>query len=120
MKERLNNERLSEEKMLPELKNLLDAAGLNEQDTKLLQDFRQFGFSVSVHGSLLKNRLREISDIDFVLVGDFSGISSSMRRELIPNITDQQLDSIDYFSVSRISSAGRKMSLHVERGEFRK
>lgn len=120
MKESFNHERLPKETMLPELEKLLDAAGLNEQDTKLLQDFHQSGFSVFVHGSLLKSRLREISDIDFVLVGDFSCIPSSMRSELIPNVTDPQLDLIDCFSVGRISGAGRRMSLHVEKEEFRK
>jgi hypothetical protein len=59
-------------------------------------------------------------DIDFALVGNFSNISPSIKDEFIPDITNEQLSSIDYFSIGRTSEAGRKMSLHVEKEEFRK
>ena len=119
MKERFSNEGSAREIMRQAEKELLDAAGLNEFDTKIIHDFREYGFSAFVHGSLVKSELRDVSDIDFALVGDFSKIPPSVREEFIPRITDEQLSSIDYFSIGRVSAAGRKMSLHVEKAEFR-
>lgn len=41
------------------------------------------------------------------------------RNELIPDMTSEQIDSIDYFSIGKISAAGRRVSLHVEKEGFR-
>jgi hypothetical protein len=120
MKESFDKERLSRETMLPEIKILLDAAGLNDIDIRFLQNFHECGFKAFVHGSLLKSELRDVADIDFALVGNFSDIPSSIRNEFIPDISNEQLNSIDYFSIGKTSEAGRRMSLHVEKEEFRK
>ena len=90
--------------MFQKEQELLDAAGLNELDTKVIRDFHEYGFSAFVHGSLIKNELRDVSDIDFALVGDFSKIPNSLRAEFIPDITDEQLNSLDYFSIGRVSA----------------
>lgn len=121
MKENFNNENEAEQKevMFRAEKELLEAAGLSESDMRLLHDFRAHGFSAFVHGSLIKSQLRNISDIDFVLVGDLDHIPSSLRNEFIPDITDEQLEIIDYFSVGKVSDGGRKMSLHIEKEAFR-
>src|SRR5260221_11359369 len=113
MNEHLPHEALPREAMRQREKELLDAAGLNELDTKIIRDFHECGFSAFVHGSLVKSELRDVSDIDFALIGDFSKIPHSMREEFIPDITDEQLNSIDYFSVGRVSAAGGKIRLYI-------
>ncbi|PIR88082.1 MAG: hypothetical protein COU10_01120 [Candidatus Harrisonbacteria bacterium CG10_big_fil_rev_8_21_14_0_10_45_28] len=119
MKEAFSKESSPKESMRQEVKELFDAAGLNEFDTKIIRDFREYGFCGFVHGSLVKSELRDVSDIDFALVGDFSKIPFSIREKFIPKITDAQLNSIDYFSIENVSTAGRRISLHIEKSEFR-
>ncbi len=119
MKEDFSEELSPRESMRQKEKELLDAAGLNESDTEIIRDLRRYGFSALVHGSLIKSELRDVSDIDFALVGDFSKIPSSMLGKLVPDIKDEYLNSVDYFSIGMVSAAGRRISLHIEKSEFR-
>lgn len=98
---------------------LLETAGLVPSDLEIFQTLKEAGFSTFLHGSITADRLTERSDIDFALVGDFAHLPSDMKDNLLPAASDDLLDIIHYVSTSQASENGRKMSLHIEKPEFR-
>lgn|SRR3989344_1380036 len=102
-----------------EIAKLLDVAGLMSPDLQIFHDLRAHGFSTFVHGSVLNSELRDVSDVDFAIIGDFANISPALRDQLIPDADDGLLKTIDYISVSKSSAQGRRMSLHIEKPDFR-
>lgn len=78
-------------------------------DLASLDKFRQAGFCILVHGSIVTApTLNKNSDIDFTAIGEIN--------LLLNNEGDND---IDYIAWSKINSQGRKISVHLQPPSFR-
>lgn len=104
----------------PKIITLLGSAGLNVVDFQLFDRLYQQNFSVFVHGSIMADRIKPASDIDFTVIGEFEDMSAELRDTLMPGLPGvQSLRSIDYVSTSVRSQDGRKISMHISEPAFR-
>lgn len=106
----------------PKVSALLGAAGLNSIDFQLFDILNQRGFSTFVHGSIMQNRIKPSSDIDFTVIGSFDHIPEDLRDVLAPGLFRggvREHGSIDYVSTSVKSQTGRKISMHISEPSFR-
>lgn len=105
----------------PRIISLLGGAGLTAIDLQLFDRLHQQGMAVFAHGSIVVNRIRPQSDIDFTVIGHRKDMSSELRDTLMPGLeaAEEYSGSIDYISTSMRSQAGRKISLHISEPLFR-
>jgi len=104
----------------PKVASLLGSVGITALDMQLFDNLREVGFVAFVHGSLMENRVRESSDIDFTVIGDINKMPVEIRDTLMPRLaTATAIDYVDYVSTSDASQSGRKISLHISSPEFR-
>ncbi len=100
--------------------SMLGGAGLTSIDLQFFDSLHRNGAAVFVHGSLVENRIRPHSDVDFTVVGEDSAIPVSLRDTLFPGLDAAETKyKIDYTSTSIYSQGGRKLSLHISRLHFR-
>jgi len=104
----------------PRIITLLGSAGLTAVDLQLFDRLYQQGFETFVHGSIMADRIKPTSDIDFTVIGDFKEMPADLRDTLMPGYTAiRGLRMIDYVSTSVRSQDGRKISMHISEPDFR-
>ncbi len=104
----------------PRIITLLGSAGLTAVDLQLFDRLYQQGFETFVHGSIIADRIKPASDIDFTVIGDLKEMPADLRDTLMPGYTAiHGLRAIDYVSTSVRSQEGRKISMHISEPEFR-
>lgn len=104
----------------PRIITLLGSAGLTAVDLQLFDRLYQQGFETFVHGSIMADRIKPTSDIDFTVIGDFKEMPADLRDTLMPGYTAvRSLRRIDYVSTSVRSQEGRKISMHLSEPDFR-
>lgn len=104
----------------PRIITLLGSAGLTAVDLQLFDRLYQQGFETFVHGSIIADRIKPTSDIDFTVIGDFKEMPPDLLDTLMPGYTAiNGLRAIDYVSTSVRSQEGRKISMHISEPEFR-
>jgi hypothetical protein len=82
-----------------------------------LNDFRDQGFAILVHGSTVKGLATARSDIDFSMIG--AQTFSELAARFAPELSDYGVPEIDYISTGIISENGRKISIHASLPAFR-
>lgn len=98
----------------------LASAGLNAVDLLLFKDLERQAQSTFVHGSIIKNRIKPESDIDFTVIGDWGNLDPGLRDTLMPGLLSvTALRNIHYVSTSYKSQENRKVSLHFSEPSFR-
>ncbi len=110
-----------EHKENPMVAALLGSVGLTAVDLQLFRTLKvECGASILIHGSLMENRFRDKSDIDFTVIGNLDAIPEDIRDTLMPRSLDAAaIANIDYISTSTIGQQGRKLSLHFSNPSFR-
>ena len=106
----------------PQVTALLGSAGLNAVDMQLFENLRNQGFTSFVHGSIMQNRIRPGSDVDFTIIGkSINEMDPELRDTLIPGVLAAKSlgRRIDYISTSVLGQSGRKLSLHISEDSFR-
>lgn len=104
----------------PKIITLLGSAGLTAVDFQLFDRLYQQDFSIFVHGSIIEDRIKPTSDVDFTVIGNIDAMPADLHDTLMPGLAAAQgLQKIDYVSTSLRSQQGRKISLHVSEPDFR-
>lgn len=104
----------------PQITTMLGSAGLTAIDRQLFDNLYQQNHAIFVHGSIIANRIKPTSDIDFTIVGAHEDMPADIRDTLIPGfLAAKSLRAIDYVSTSIQSQKGRKISMHISEPDFR-
>lgn len=93
------------------IEHLVQKQILSEADLQIIDDLRNQGAAVFMHGTGVTGSIRANSDIDFTAIGN--------SKLVFAGLPDNLPTSINYFSTKGLGSSGRPISIHLQTPDFR-